>query len=387
MNMTEKQALTAQIRNRYLKASKKEKGNILDEFVANTGYNRSYARRAIRQIAKRDLLRKRRIVRVRQRTYGLELVPHLTDLWKMSNFVCGKRLAPIIPEYLFCLERDGIDIFPKEVKNQLCQISSATIDRLLTKERNKFKLKGRSLTKPGTLLKHQILIRTFADWDENIPGFFEADTVGFGGGNPADHYVWGLDMTDVFTGWVLLDAVMGRGQYGIHQAIEQARERSVFKMLGIDCDSGGEFINEILYRYCQEQRITFTRSRPGKKNDNCYVEQKNYTSLRVFLGYARYETEEQLVLVKQILELTEIYINFFQPSAKLKSKERVGAKVTKKYDIPQTPYRRLCHSGTLAKRQRQKLYSVYRSHNPQELMDKIRRLQTKLDKTLRYKIK
>lgn len=383
MNMREKQSLTAQVSKRYLKAGKKEKGLILDEYLATTGYNRSYARRILGLKAGKYFRKKPglKVSRSRKRIYGQYLSLYLTDLWKMGNFACGKRLSPVIPEYIFCLERDRVCNFPKNIREKLLTISAATIDRLLTKQRAKFKLKGRSLTKPGTLLKHQIPIRIFTDWDENIPGFFETDTVGFGGGNPAGHYVWGLDMTDIFTGWVLLDAVMGRGQYGIHQAIKQARERLVFKMLGIDCDSGGEFINAILFRYCQENQITLTRSRPGKKNDNCYVEQKNYTALRTFLGYARYETEEQLALVKQILELTEIYINFFQASAKLTSKKRVGARVTKKYDTPQTPYRRLCRSGILAKKQRQRLYQIYCSHNPAELMNKIRKLQKKLDKT------
>lgn len=379
LNMREKKALTAQIVRRYLRAGKKEKGRILSEFTENTGYNRSYARRVIRSAQGYDFRRRRRLVhRVRSLVYDQAFLPHLVDLWKMSYFMCGKRLAPIIPEYVFSLERAGERVYPPDIKTKLLSISASTIDRLLKVERKKQTIKGRSLTKPGTLLKHQIPIRTWSEWDDQRPGYFEMDTVAFGGSDPSGHYVWGLDLTDVAVGWVLLGAVMGKGQERIHQAIDEGRRRLVYRILGLDSDSGAEFINGILLRYCDFHHITFTRTRPGRKNDNCHVEQKNYTTLRAFLGYGRYETEEQLAIIKEILRLVEIYINFFQPSVKLKDKVRLGAKVIKHHDKATTPYKRLCRSGILSGRQRRILAKVYHSHNPLELLAKISSLQEKL---------
>ena len=238
------------------------------------------------------------------------------------------------------------------------------------------------MTKPGTLLKHQIPVRTWADWNENIPGFFEADTVAFCGSNLSGDFAWGLDMTDVCIGWVLLELCPNRGQYSIHEAMKRMMMRLVYKVLGIDSDNGGEFINDILYRYCLTEHITFTRSRAGKKNDNCYVEQKNFTSLRTFLGYLRIETEEQFKIAKEILELAEIFINFFQSSTRLLKKERVGTHTTKKYDKPLTPYKRLLKLNILSKSQKQQLFEVYSKHNPLELTTKIRALQEKLRRTI-----
>src|SRR3989339_238785 len=382
LNMREKQSLTAEIVRRYEKAEKKEKTQILDEFIHNTGYNRNYASRAIGSAKARDFRVKSKIHRVRPRTYipGVILQP-LSKLWDISNFICGKRLAPLIPDYLFVLRRDKVWDYPPTIDEQLKKISAATIDRLLTPIRKKMTLKGRAMTKPGTMLKHQIPVRTWSDWNENIPGFFETDTVAFCGSNLSGDFAWGLDMTDVCTGWVLLELCANRGQHAIHEAMKKMMLRLVYKVLGIDSDNGGEFINDILYRYCLAEKITFTRTRAGKKNDNCYVEQKNFTSLRTFLGYTRIETEEQIQIAKEILELAEIFINFFQSSTKLLEKKRIGTHTTKHYDKALTPYKRLLSLNVLSESQKQKLDEVYSHHNPLELTTKIRALQEKLRRT------
>lgn len=382
LNMRERQSLTAQIVRRYQKAKKLEKTQILDEFIANTGYNRSYARRVIGVAKHRDFRTHKRIHRVRPHTYvpGVILKP-LTKLWDISNYICGKRLAPLIPDYLFVLRRDKVWEYPSSIDDQLKTISAATIDRMLTPIRKKMTIKGRTTTKPGTLLKHQIPVRTWADWNEHIPGFFETDTVAFCGGSLSGDFAWGLNMTDVCSGWVLLELCDNRGQYTIHEAMKKMIRRLVYKILGIDSDNGGEFINDILYRYCLTEQITFTRTRAGKKNDNCYVEQKNFTCLRTFLGYARIETEEQIGIAKEILELAEIFINFFQSSTRLLKKERIGTHTTKVYDKPLTPYKRLLKLGVLSESQKHQLDEVYLHHNPLELTTKIRALQDKLRRT------
>lgn len=386
LNMRQKEALTATIVKRYKKAKKKEKTEILNEFIKNTGYNRSYARRKINQGKSKDFRKTKKVKLVRKREYDQEIVKQLTKIWVVEDHICGKRLQPFLPELIRVLERDKEIVISKETKEKLIKISAATIDRALSPIRKRLELKGKSGTKPGTLLKHSIPIRTFADWDDSRPGFFEMDTVAFCGGTLSGQHVWGLNCTDVETGWVGLDATMGKGQHGIHEATKRIQSRLVFKILGLDSDNGSEFINQIMKRFCEENKITFTRIRPGKKNDNCYVEQKNYTTLRKFIGYSRYDTKEELVVIREILVLVETYVNFFQPSQKLIRKKRTGAKIYKKYDKAKTPYQRLLKSGTLDKKQKSKLHKIYESNNPMKLIKKIRKLQTKLNKLNQYKL-
>lgn len=232
-------------------------------------------------------------------------------------------------------------------------------------------------------MRSQISIRTFDDWDEKKPGFMEANLVAFCGDSTEGEYINGLDMTDVSTGWVLLGGTMGKGQYGVFKEVDAGKKRLPFSLLGFDSDNGTEFINAILKRYCDQNKITFTRIRPYRKNDNCFVEQKNYTVLRRFLGYGRYDKEEQLVIIKEILMLVEPYVNFFQPVMKLIAKQRVGAKVKKKYDMAKTPYQRLLISGVLKEEQKQELEEFYETLNPMVLKRQINQLTQKLNRTLR----
>lgn len=176
---------------------------------------------------------------------------------------------------------------------------------------------------------------------------------------------------------------MGKSRHRTHRAVDRIRSRLPYRMLGLDSDNGTEFINWLLKRYCETNQITFTRIRPYRKNDNCFVEQKNYTVLRRFLGYGRYDTEEQLVIIKEILKLVEVYVNFFQPVMKLTSKQRLGSRVKKRYDRAQTPYQRLLNSGILNKHQRRHLKDFYATLNPLDLKRKINKLTEKLNKTLR----
>lgn len=194
----------------------------------------------------------------------------------------------------------------------------------------------------------------------------------------------GINLTDVATGWVCLEAVMGKGQYRVHQAIDRIRNRLFFPMKGLDPDNGTEFINWLMKRYCKTNSIIFTRIRPNRKNDNCYVEQKNYTVLRRFLGYARYDTEDQLLIVKEIVPLVELYVNFFQPVMKLKTKQRVGSRVKKTYDVAKTPYQRILESGVLTEENKMRIQALYKTLNPMDLKRKINKLTDKLNKTLRY---
>ena len=383
LTMKEKGALSRTVRARYQKGSKKEKSKILDEFIETTGYNRSYARRILGSLKKQG---RKRIRKPKQRIYDASVFYPLRTLWIAADGICGQRLKPFIPDLMEVLEKNKELRLNKKIRKKLLSIGPATIDRMLKTTKKQYELKGKSTTKPGTLLRSAIAVRTYDDWNDKRPGYFETDLVAFCGDSARGEYINGLNLTDVATGWVGLEAVMGKGQYRVHAAIDRVKQRLVFAMLGLDPDNGSEFINHELKRYCEKHNIMFTRIRPYKKNDNCYVEQKNYTVLRRFLGYARYDTVQQLEIIKEILVLVESYVNFFQPSMKLKEKRRIGTRVKKTYDTAKTPYQRLLVSGILDDKQKQTLQTVYSSLNPVDMKRKINYLTAKLNKTLRYKI-
>jgi len=376
--MKQKQAITAVITKRYKKANKKEKSMILDEFVATTGYNRSYAARALRDV---PLKQKRRAAkRSRPRTYDNAVLKALQKIWAVMDMPCGKRLAPMIPEMIKKLKQFKEIELTDVTEEKLLNISAATIDRLLLKDRNKMQLKGRSWTKPGTLLKHQILIRTFADWDEKSPGFVEIDLVGHDGGSNRGDFCQTLDVTDVYSGWTETRAVKNKAQRWVFAALGDIIAAQPFATKGIDSDNGSEFINHQLIRFCDEQKITFTRSRPYQKNDNCFVEQKNYSVVRKSVGYMRYDTEAELILLNKLYSYLRLYTNFFQPSMKLIEKTRIGSKIKKRYDTPTTPYRRLLDSSTIEQKTKTELIDTYDLLNPADLKRKIIRCQDKLFK-------
>jgi hypothetical protein len=334
------------VRGRYRRASKGEKGRILDEFVAATGYHRVYARRLLRMLPAAPAARPPRAPR--RRRYDSAEQALLQACWLVADAICSKRLSPFLPELLERLA--GCDALPPEataaVVERVGQMSAATIDRLLRRERTQGGRAGRSLTKPGTLLKGQVPIKTFADWDGTRPGFLEIDLVAHCGASGAGEFLLTLSTVDVATGWSCCLGVRNKGQLAICTAIEQLHELLPFPVLGLDSDNGSEFLNRTLVGYCAEQRITFTRSRPYQKNDNCHVEQKNWSVVRRLVGYARYELFA-LGPLNRLYRLADDYVNFLQPVLKLVDKTRDGAKVRKRYDVAQTPYQRLLASGAL----------------------------------------
>jgi len=258
-----------------------------------------------------------------------------------------------------------------EVEVQLCHISPSTIDRLLRPYR---RLGGRrpfSTTKPGSLLKHSIPIRTFADWEENRPGFLEVDLVAHCGESTFGFYLTTLSTVDVATGWSECIGVWGKSQTRVGGAVHEVGRRLPFPLLGLDSDSGSEFINQHLYDYCQRNGIAFTRSRPYKKNDSCHVEQKNWSVVRRLIGYDRYSSRAALETLNRLYYVTRHYVNFFQPVMKLVGKSRQGAKVRKVYDTARTPYQRLLEAGVLSERKQQELAAVYRGLNPVLLLEQM----------------
>jgi len=391
LSMKDRQSVTKALCAQYRKAGKRAKGMILDQFVEATGYNRCYARWLLRNHGRRVAVApgvfvegdaRERARRPRRTIYGPEVLSPLKKIWAMLDYVSGKRLAAALPKVLPRLVDLKEIRVSKGAREKLCQISAATIDRLLKPERAKHQLKGRGHTKPGTLLKHQIPIRTFAEWDQAQPGFFEMDLVGHDGGSTAGDYCFTLDVTDVASGWTEQMATLNKAQIHVFEATNALRARLPFPVLGLDSDNGSEFINDQMRRWCLQEEITFTRSRPYRKNDTCYVEQKNWSIVRRFVGYGRFEGEEARQMLNQLYAYLRDYNNFFLPSAKLIEKTRDGAKVSKKHDTPKTPYHRLLASPAVEKNDKKRLKSYYETLNPAQLHRDILALQRKLQKVI-----
>ena len=388
--MTERRTVTKLFAERYQRATKKEKGELLNEYLKMTGYDRCYGAWLLRGHGKRVVLDSQRVAegdvskRLRrdcQPFYDQAVKLALVKVWMILDCICGKRLAPILAEVVTKLEACGELRLKASVREKLISISAATIDRLLASEREKMGGRKVGHTKPGTLLKHQIPVRTFADWNEQEPGFAEIDLVGHEGGKASGDFCFTLDVTDVYSGWTETRAVRNKARVWVVQALDGIATGLPFSLKGVDSDNGSEFINEHLYSYCVERHLTFTRARSGRKNDNCYVEQKNYSVVRRAVGYARYETEEQLGLLNELYDHLRLYTNYFQPVMKLREKKREGSKVTKKYDSARTPYQRLLDAPQLSKEQKQRLRREYGKLNPAQLKREITRLQEELLKS------
>lgn len=348
------------VRPRYLKATKERKGRILDEFVATTGMHR---KAAIRLLNHHDISvsHKRN---GRPHEYSLETEAALKKAWEATDRLCSKRLQPFLPELVEVLTRKGELKVSEEAEVQLSRISASTIDRILRRHHCIGRRRGFSTTKPGTLLKSAIPIRTFSEWDEKQPGYFEVDLVAHCGESVEGFYLTTLSAVDVATGWVEPVAVWGKGQSRVCGAVHDVRKRILFPMLGLDSDNGSEFINRSLYEYCRKWHINFTRARSYKKNDSCHVEQKNWSVIRRIIGYDRFNTRLAFDALNEVYAVLRLFINFFQPVLKLRSKTRHGAKVHKVYDVARTPYRRLLNSGILTQENTQRLANIYNALNP-----------------------
>ena len=385
--MSTRRELTEELARRYRRASRREKGVILDQFVQTTGYQRKYAIQLLNWWGRSRLVwidgklvklvvgrRRRSKRRARPRRYDQQVLKALKQIWYVFDFMCGKRLVVVLRTILPTLESFGEIQVSAEVRAKLLTISAASIDRLLAAERNRLRLKGRSRTKPGTLLKHQIPIRTFADWDEQEPGFFEIDLVAHDGGDASGDFCQTLTITDVDTGWVDLHGLKNKAQRWTHAALEYARRELPIPIKGIDTDNGSEFINHHLLSYCTDHGITFTRGRPYRKNDTCFVEQKNGHVVRRAVGYLRYDSDAQLAALDAVYRPLCLLVNFFYPSVKLVQKVRSGSKVRRIYDEPQTPYHRMLASQSVRDAVKARLKQQYTTLNPVALKRELTRL-------------
>jgi hypothetical protein len=359
-----------QVAPQYREASSSQKRTLLDAFVATTGYHRTYAKWLLNHAEEVQQTHGRS----QWRKYGSDVQHALFLAWHVANRICAKRLIPFLPTLLEALERHEHLHLSEECRSQRLSMSAATADRLLRSQR-RLGQRGLSTTRAGTLLKQQIPIRTFQEWNETQPGFLEADLVTHCGTDIEGGYLYTLTLTDVATWWTECLPLLYRSQETVLAALQQARLLFPFPILGIDTDSGGEFINEAVIAYCEQAHITFTRGRPYVKNDQCFVEQKNGAIVRQVVGYDRLVGERAYRQLTELYRALRLYVNCFQPSMKLLSKQREGKKVRYVYDPAKTPLQRLLQSGVLTVEIQQELTEVVQALDPVRLLHQLEQLQ------------
>jgi len=369
MDIVSRRALTKVVRDRYWRASEKEKHTILDEFVANTGYHRKYA---LALLHKRSRPPASEGQRRRTRTYTQEVADALIFIWEVCHHIGPRRLQPFLQEMVPALERHGEIVLTAATRQLLLTMSISTVDRLLKPARRRLTPHGRSTTKPGTLLKKRIPIRTWAGWDDAKPGFLEVDLVAHCGESTSGAYLETLDCVDVATAWCECLVPRNQGQQAVFAALVEVRQRLPMPLLGIDSDNDSAFINRHLERYCVQEKLTFTRGRAYQKNDQAHVEGKNWTVVRQFVGYDRYEGDVARAELNALYKDLRLYVNFFQPVRKLKEKtRRLDGKVKKVYDRAQTPYQRVLASPDVTDADKDKLRVLYLTLNPVTLHNAI----------------
>jgi len=375
LTLAERKAVTETIAVRYILEGKRGKSRILDELCANTGWHRNHARKALKAALAPKVVTPRNPRPVR---YGPEVIAALTVCWTVLGMPAGKRLAPMLAELVAVLRHFRELVISDETAALLVSMSAATIDRRLADERARCKLRGHVGTKPGSLLKAQIPVRTWAQWDDAVPGFVEIDTVFHDGGNRGGGHAFSLTVTDIATGWTENRSVPDRTAKCVLAALNHIAAAMPFPILGVDSDNGSEFINDEMFHWCTQRKITFTRSRPGNKNDGCHVEQKNWAVVRTVVGYYRYDTAPELLLLNEIWRLQSQLTNYFHPQQKLISKVRAGAKVSRKHDKATTPFHRAIDHPGMALDRIVALKRTYSLINPAATQRQIQALTTQL---------
>jgi hypothetical protein len=375
LSLATRRELIEAIAIRYRAGTRIEKKKILDEFIEVTGFHRKHGIRALRKGCRAESVVAQKVPRAR--LYNDAAIAALTVLWETADRICGKRLKEAIPTLVAAMERHGHLQLDAEVRQRLLTMSAATMDRLLKPVRELAK-QGRRKTTINTALRKSIVVRTFSDWNDPPPGYFEMDMVAHCGKSVAGSHVHSLVLTDVASGWTEAAAMVVREQTLVTLTVEEIRNKLPFPMLGLDVDNDSAFINETVVSYCGERCIELTRSRAYKKNDQAWIEQKNGAVVRRLVGYGRLEGVAAATALGNLHEVARLYVNFFQPSFKLKSKTRQGAKVSKKYETPATPYERLLASNRVTNECKENLRQIFSALDPVDLLSQIRQAQRRL---------
>lgn len=397
--MEQRRAVSAKLAAKYRGCTnQKQRGAILEELMELTGYQRHYAAWLLRKFGASRLVKspngqvvrlvvgrrnKRRSV-ARSAVYDQAVKEMVVLLWESFDQMCGKRLVGMLPKVLPILRRRG-HLHDEAVYQKLLSISAATIDRLLKEERAKRRLKGISHTKPSTLLKSQVPIVISSELPVEEAGHFQIDLVGHEGGNPNGHFAFTLDAVELYSGWVEPRILLNKAHRWVKKALESIHRNAVVPIKSLHSDNDSAFINEPLHSWCDENHIETFRGRPWHSNDTCYVEQKNYNIVRQAVGYARYETEEEIALIAQLYERLRLLVNFFYPSMKLVHKHRQGARIHKSYDRPRSPAQRLLDCPAVELALKSQLRCQMNLLDPFQLKEEISWLQDQLLQVVRKK--
>ncbi len=375
------------LKKAYRAATRSAKTSLLDIAVDLTGYNRHYAALLIR--SHHNLLKsKTPELRKRKRIYGSDVRDVVLAVRKVQFGACAELVQPILVERTEQLVNFGEMQPPtQDVMDKLVKISISTVKRMFIADHDRsydrLKLHG-GMTTPGKLLKPMVAVRV-SFWDETTPGFYETDTVAHNGGDPNGTFIFSVNMTDVLSGWTEPEAIMGKGEASCVAAIDDIRRSLPIDFKGIDSDSGSEFINWHLYRYCKQASIDFTRSRSGQKNDNAHIEQKNRVVIRELVGHSRYDTKEQLAVLNKLYRGPwRLYYNYFLTTRKVlkRSYDKSSGKASFTFDAARTPYRRILDHPDIPEDVKQKLKEEYATLNPAALMREVTRLRNHLLATI-----
>ena len=376
ISMGARREVLAVVAERYRSAGRHEKGRILDELCATTGWHRKHALRALSRSGSKALA-EARAARRRGRKYDT-IKDALIALWEASDRVCGKRLVVMIPTLLPALERHG-RLRPGQIERKLVlSVSAATIDRLLGDVKVAAAGGRRRCVGFYSAIRREVPIRTFNDWNDPPPGFCEIDLVAHGGTSVAGSFIQTLTMVDVATGWTECLPLVARDGGLVVEAIKRAQSLFPWLIRGADFDNDSAFMNDVVVPWCRGQKIEVTRSRAYKKNDQAFVEQKNGAVVRRLVGYGRFDGAETARIMARLYAAARLYVNFFQPSFKLKEKRREGAKVIKRYHKPATPLERALAHPKVTKAVKARLRQMHRTLDPVALLAEMRAVQTEL---------
>ncbi len=358
-------------RGRYARASRVERGRILDEFAAVTGLHRKHAMRLLRdgQPSRGFGLRPSR------RLYDDAAREALIVIWEASDRVCGKRLRPLVPILVEAMERHGHLQLAPAVRTSVLAMSAATIDWMLREMRGQAGSRTRRRAAPSAAIRRSVPVRTFDGWDDPAPGFMEADLVTHSGPTSKGSFVHTLMVTDIATGWTECIPMLVREQTLLTAVLGEVRKLLPLPLLGFDTDNDSVFMNETVRDYCKETGVAFTRCRPYRKNDQAWVEQKNGAVVQRIVGYRRFEGLEAAAMLARLYRSVRLFVNYFQPSFKLAEKTRDGAKVLKRYHAPATPHQRLLADARTSEEVKSNVSAIYASLDPVRQLSEIRTVQ------------